>query len=447
MRSGKITFKDLTLALDCGIFEGTQGLFEGLQIPSELPYDSLAHWPPMTYRNNFAPTAETLADFSSFLEKENTSKGPKELQPWIPFCEGRCSFCYFPICCEKNIYDTYVEALKKALGFYAEKPYVESSVFRELYVGGGTPSVLSEKQIGELLDFCRGNFNLDDECQIKFTAATASLSFKKIRFLSNYKVSQLDVGIQTFDENLRTTLRLKDKSKTAKAKLREIRNSEMHVSIDLLYNLPGQTLEQWERDIDQALELEVESVDCYPLEMYPETPLGKKILAGELPQIDDCKKELEMSLMASKIFRENGYFPTCHNRYSRVASDREEPSSEVVGTGAGFFMGHIGSFQYSDFEDVKEYLNSVQAGHFPIGRLTSISPVDEIRKAMMMLYVHVPVNVKEFNERFGKSPDEAFPEAMEKLRRKGLIVEENNEIRLSEKGDPWRFNIAWEFFK
>jgi coproporphyrinogen III oxidase-like Fe-S oxidoreductase len=68
-----------------------------------------------------------------------------------------------------------------------------------------------------------------------------------------------------------------------------------------------------------------------------------------------------------------------------------------------------------------------------------------MQQAMMMIYVRVPVNRKKFRATFGKYPENAFPKAFKKLRSNGLITEENNEIRLSEKGDPWRFNIAWEF--
>ena len=110
-------------------------------------------------------------------------------------------------------------------------------------------------------------------------------------------------------------------------------------------------------------------------------------------------------------------------------------------------MGRIGPFQYSDIEDVKEYLSSVQSVSLPIARLSTLTQQDEMRQAMMMLYVRVPVSRKEFKAKFGNFPEETFPKALDELRSKGLIVEENDEIRLSEKGDPWRFNIAWEFFK
>jgi len=401
----------------------------------------------MTYRDRSPTASEDLSSFTSYLNEENQTNGNKELQPWIPFCVGRCAFCYFPVNCDKQIYGQYIRALKKALLFYAESKYVKSTVFNELYVGGGSPSVLMESQIIDVLDYCRAHFNLSSDCATKFTACTTSLTNKKIKLLAKQDVTQLDIGIQTFNEEFRKVLILRDSSKKAQNKLREVKKNGLGLSIDLLYNLPGQSLEQWEADLKQALEFEVESVDCYPLDLYTNTPLAKKIVSGELPPAGDYQKELQMYLAAYKLFKENGYFPTCHNRFSRIKQDRETPSTEVVGTGAGFFMGRIGTYQYSDIEDIKKYIASVQKMPLPIARLSKLTKEDEMREAMMMLYVRVQVNRNQFKTKFGKYPDEAFPKAFEELRNKGLILEEQDEICLSEKGDPWRFNIAWEFFK
>lgn len=411
------------------------------------PYKKLEHWPPMTYRDRSATTVEELSSFTNLLKEENQTDGNKELQPWIPFCVGRCAFCYFPVNCDKQIYGQYIKALKKALCFYSESKYVKSTEFTELYVGGGSPSVLAETQITDVLGFCRANFNLSSDCATKFTACTTSLTNEKIKLLAKQDVTQLDIGIQTFNEDFRKILLLRDSSKKAQTKLKEVKKSGLGLSIDLLYNLPGQSLGQWEADLQNALDLEVESVDCYPLDLYIDTPLAKKIVSGELPPAGDYEKELQMYLTAYKLFRENGYFPTCHNRFSRIKQDRDQPSTEVVGTGAGFFMGRIGAFQYSDIEDVKEYITSVQKPSLPVARLSKLTKEEEMRQAMMMLYVRISVNRNVFKTKFGKFPDEAFPKAFEELRSKGLILEERDEIRLSEKGDPWRFNIAWEFFR
>jgi len=401
----------------------------------------------MTYRNYLTISSETKNAFMGFLETENKSKHNMELQPWIPFCEGRCTFCYFPVNCERQNVNLYMEALKKALSFYAESRYVKSSTFSEFYIGGGSPSVLSKGQIEEILRFCRDIFSFTPNSTTKFTACTNNLTEEKIQLFSSNAVDQLDIGIQTFDESLRKILMLRDSGANAKQKLKEVKKHGLNVSIDLLYNLPGQSIDQWKEDLKQSVELDLESVDCYPLEVYPNTPLSNMIAKGELPQANGDTKELEMYLEAYRFFKENGYAPTCHNRFSRLKEDFNKPASEVIGTGAGFFMGHLGSYLYSDIENVEEYITKVQNGELPISKLARLSLEDEMRTAMMLLYVRVPVDRKDFKAKFGKFPEEAFPDALKRLQEKDLIEIRDDKIRLTEKGDPWRFNIAWEFFE
>lgn len=109
--------------------------------------------------------------------------------------------------------------MKKALSLYASSKYVKSSVFNELYVGGGRPSVLAEGQITDILEYCRDSFNISSDSSTKFAACTNNLSEEKIQLLASTKVDQLDIGIQTFDEEFRRMLLLRDSSKNAKLKL------------------------------------------------------------------------------------------------------------------------------------------------------------------------------------------------------------------------------------
>jgi coproporphyrinogen III oxidase-like Fe-S oxidoreductase len=414
--------------------------------PNGWPFETIEHWPPMTYRDRAVPTGETMKAFTDFLKTENSSRKKKQLQPWIPFCEGKCNFCYFPVDSGKQNIKPYITAMKKALTTYAKSKYVLSSVFDELYIGGGSPTVLENEQITDLLTFCRSEFSLSEKCFTKFTACTNNLTEKKIELLASEGVNQLDIGIQTFNEALRRNLAMRDTGKDAIQKLQAVKKHGLMLSIDLLYNIPGQTVEQWRDDLKQALELQVESVDCYPLDLYSGTSLSEKVNNGELPSNHNPGKELELYLEAYNLFKKNGYQPTCHNRFSRIEEDLEEPSSEVIGTGAGFFMGHLGSFQYSDIEAVKEYTLAVQNGVLPLARIAELSHEDEMRKAMMLVYIRVPVERESFRNRFGKFPEEAFPRAISSLKQKGLIDDKDGRIALTEKGDPWRFNVAWEFF-
>ena len=114
-------------------------------------YEETKHWPPCTYRDYPEVAPETLQAFTDFLGTENTSGERKELQPWIPFCTMKCSFCYFPTeLMSNNEIGKDLSALKKALSMYAETKYVRTSEFDEIYLAGGTPSIMSAEQTIDL---------------------------------------------------------------------------------------------------------------------------------------------------------------------------------------------------------------------------------------------------------------------------------------------------------
>ena len=152
-----------------------------------------------------------------------------------------------------------------------------------------------------------------------------------------------------------------------------------------------------------------------------------------------------MYLEADNTFKAAGYEKTCHSRFSRIKEDFQEPCMEVIGTGAGFFMGHIGKFSYVDVEPSEAYIEAINRGEFPISKLSMPSKEDEMGKMMMHLLIRLPVNKMEFKRRFGKLPEEAFGNTISRLEKKGLIEIDEHEIRLTKLGDVWRINVCWEF--
>jgi len=114
-------------------------------------------------------------------------------------------------------------------------------------------------------------------------------------------------------------------------------------------------------------------------------------------------------------------------------------------TGAGCFMGYLQKFSYSNLEDINEYMAAVNSGRLPISRLSESSPEDMMRRTMTRLYLRLPVNKKEFMEKFGKLPEQVFPKQLQSLKEKGLIDIDEREVRLTKLGEVWKGNIAWEF--
>ncbi|MEJ2241815.1 MAG: radical SAM protein [Candidatus Bathyarchaeota archaeon] len=411
-----------------------------------VPYEKIKNWPPFTYRDYPEVTPETLKAFIDFLETENNSNKRKALQPWIPFCTTKCNFCYFPTeLGYKNSIETYLSAVKKVLDRYSKTKYVKTSEFSEIYLAGGTPSIMSTEQTKDLMSFCQNKFTIADNCEIKITGCTQDFDYSKLQALSEFGVDQLDLGIQTFDDNIRRMVNLFDKTKDAEETIKTAHNLGLRVSIDLMYNLPGQSLEIWNKDIQRALELNVESVDCYVLDVYPQTKIAEQLKSGELPPRGNEDMEKRMYNEAYTIFKSAGYKPTCHNRFSRIQEDFKEPCFETLGTGSGFFMGNLGDFSYTDIQPAESYVKAVDNSIFPISKLYYASLKDEMGKMMMRLYIRLPVNKEEFRNRFGILPEEAFKDTIEKLEKHHLIEIDDQEIRLTKIGDVWRYNICWEF--
>jgi coproporphyrinogen III oxidase-like Fe-S oxidoreductase len=383
-------------------------------------YDERENWPPYTYRDYPEIELETYKSFMEFLSTENPSGRLMELQPWISICDSRCAFCYFPTTATAKVHiEPYLDTLKKELNMYAKTKYVKTSVFDEIVLGGGTPSVLSAEQMIDLIDFCKERFTTNEEYFIKVTGSSKTLALNKIAKLAAYGVYQMDMGAQTFDDKLRKMLCLPDSAESVEKAIRHAKKLDLCVCVDLMYNLPGQTMESWIASLKKAIELDVE-IDTYSLHVDPGTPLEKMIAKGIVPPQGNAENEKQQYLTAYKMLTDAGYKAVGHDRFSRVEWHYREsclngwPWGGILTTGTGCFMGYLQRFSYSNIEDINDYMAAVNAGRLPISRLS-------------------------------ESTDEDMMRQLQRLKEKGLIEIDDKEIRITKLGDIWKGNIAWEF--
>jgi coproporphyrinogen III oxidase-like Fe-S oxidoreductase len=414
-------------------------------------YSSRETWPPYTYRDysNIAP--ETYKEFMEFLSTENTSNKVMELQPWISFCDSKCTFCFYPTNpYSSSLLELYLKALKKELDMYAKTKYIQTSKFDEIVLGGGTPSLLSIGQMIDLIKYCEKNFNTADEYMIKVSGTSRSFDEKKLAAAAEYGVYQVDIGAQTFDNKLRKMLNLPDSAEHLEQEIKTARKLGLCTCIDIMYNIPGQTLESWIDSVKKAIELDVE-VDCYCLEVQPGTILYNQMKTGQAPPQPDQQLEKKMYVTAYELFTQAGYKPVGHDRFSRVEWHFKEnclnqwPWAGILTTGSGCIMGYLQRFSYSNIESAKDYIAAINEGRFPIAKLSKSTDQDMMRKVMTKLYIRLPINKLEFKEKFGKLPEDVYPEQLKRLKEKGLIEINEKEIRLTKLGDLWKANIAWEF--
>jgi oxygen-independent coproporphyrinogen-3 oxidase len=414
-------------------------------------YDLRTNWPPYTYRDYPEIKPETYKAFLDFLDTENTSKRLMELQPWVSICDSRCSFCYFPTTTtSKARIEPYLATLKKELDMYAKTRYLQTSVFDEIVLGGGTPSVLTAEQMIDLIEYCKARFNVTDEYFIKVTGSSKSFDRHKIVKLAEYGTFQMDMGAQTFDNTLRKAFCLPDPAEQVEEAIKLARKLGMCVCADILYNLPGQTMDSWVDTLKKCINLDIE-VDVYALEVVPDTLLDTQIKAGKMPPPGDVEHETQMYLTAYQMLTDAGYKAVGHDRFSREPWHFKEscltgwPFAAQLTTGAGCFMGYFETFSYSNIEDIDQYMDAVNAGRLPINKISESTPEEMMQKVMTRLYLRLPVDKLEFKERFGKNPEEVFRPQLTRLVEKGLLSIDDREIKITKLGDIWKGNIAWEF--
>jgi coproporphyrinogen III oxidase-like Fe-S oxidoreductase len=414
-------------------------------------YDSRTNWPPYTYREYSAIKPETYNSFIEFLSTENSSNKLMELQPWISFCDSKCTFCFYQTApYSKTRIEPYLAALKKELEMYAQTKYVKTSLFDEIVLSGGTTTILTAEQMIDLISYCEKNFNTSKEYLIKITGSSRSFDEKKLEAVAKYGVCQVDIGVQSFDNKIRKMLNIPHTAENVEKEIKTARKLGLCVCIDLMYNLPNQTIESWIDTVKKTIELDVEA-DCFSFDPYPDSILDKQLKSNQAPQPGDTDIETKMYRIAYDLFIKAGYNAVGHDRFSRVKGHIKEnclngwPWAGILTTGSGCFMGYLEKYSYSNIGDTDKYIEAVQSGRFPIEKLSKSTDEDMMRKVMTRLYLRLSVDKQEFKQRFGRLPEEVFPDQIRRLRRKGLVEIDEKEIRLTKLGDIWKGNIAWEF--
>lgn len=204
-----------------------------------------------------------------------------------PFCLSKCFYCDFhSIPCRKNIdYSLWLAMYKNVLMQYRTELYPNDAV-TSVYFGGGTPSLLPESFVGELLNFIRSNFKLENDAEITIEANPKTIFKEKMKVLKSFGVNRISIGVQSFvDEDLKILGRIHN-SKEAMDCLQNASEVFENISLDLIYNRPGQILTHWEEELRFALTLPIKHISLYELIIEDGTKIQKMICDGEIPAPD-----------------------------------------------------------------------------------------------------------------------------------------------------------------
>ncbi|MFJ7732699.1 radical SAM family heme chaperone HemW [Lysinibacillus sp. NPDC097231] len=358
----------------------------------------------------------------------------------IPFCHQICNYCDFNKFYFKNQpVDEYIDMLGKEMEL-ATKKYPESfTQIETIFLGGGTPTALSPKQLEKLLKLIRTYIPMDSVTEFTSEANPDELSKAKLQALLDGGVNRLSMGVQSFDQELlkkigRTHSNEHVYETIALAKEVGFRN----ISLDLMYGLPGQTMAQWKDSLDKAFALNLPHFSAYSLIVEPKTIFYNQYTKGKLHlPTEDLEADMYDVLMNQMEAHGLQQYEISNFAQSGSSSRHNKiywENDEYAGFGAGAH-GYLAGTRYSNHGPLKKYMEAVNAGELPIV-YEHVVTKNEKREEQMFLGLRKTRGITHtiYEEKFHEPMYVRYGHVIEKLVSEDLLEHDTIGIRLTRNG-------------
>ena len=358
---------------------------------------------------------------------------PSSAYVHIPFCTQICYYCDFSKVFIKNQpVDAYLEHLIQETRSY------EIGKLRTLYIGGGTPTALSAQQLAYLLTELPKVMDLSEVEEFTIEANPGDLDPDKIAVLKDSQVNRVSLGVQTFDNKMLKKIGRSHQEQDIYDNIRHLKQAGFdNISIDLIYALPGQTMDQVKENVAKAIDLDIPHMSLYSLILENQTVFMNRMRRGKLPL---PKEELEAE-MFEYIIEElekagfehyeisNFSKPGFESRHNLVYWD----NAEYYGLGAGA-SGYVDGIRYKNHGPIRHYLEAVEAGKARITEehLTLEEKMEE--ELFLGLRKKTGVSKARFEEKFGVSFDQRYGQVVASLTEQGLLVPDDKQVRMTKRG-------------
>ena len=360
-------------------------------------------------------------------------KKPTSAYVHIPFCTQICYYCDFSKVFIKNQpVDSYLEHLLQEFHSY------DIQKLRTLYIGGGTPTALSASQLEVLLEGLTKNLDLSMLEELTIEANPGDLDADKIAVLKNSAVNRVSLGVQTFDDKM---LKKIGRSHTEKDIYENIDRLKLagfdNISIDLIYALPGQTMDQVRDNVAKAIALDIPHMSLYSLILENHTVFMNRMRRGKLPL---PKEELEAEMFEYIIaeLEKAGFEHYEISNFSKTGFESRHnlmywDNAEYYGIGAGA-SGYVDGVRYKNHGPIRHYLKAVEEGSARINE-EHLSQREQMEEEMFLgLRKKSGVSMARFEEKFERSFQELYGDIVKDLIQQGLMQVEGDRVRMTKRG-------------
>ena len=380
-------------------------------------------------------TQEKLSAFGLSLAKSAPRKSL--IYVHLPFCNSECAFCGFDKAYDLAGLTRYIHALMSEIDHYAEKRYVMGLEITGIHLGGGTPSLLPENILGDLIDNVRNRFR-DDHVPLNIECSPVTLNDGMIGLLKDKKISRVSVGVQTFDPLLRGHLNIRSSLDDTLEALYQLKKAGIITYVDIMYGFPdlgtGNFLGTVESDIIKAIELGVDGVDFS--QYYPfHNPLAQRISKQGLP-FPSSEDLVKIILSATSVLESQGYVQATEYLFCKQGEILLEKAyfgnSDCIAVGSGS-LGIINGYKYRN-KRYAQYLKSEVPAILSLRKLTE----DELQRIPIVGFprlLRLPKDIlsDQMKERYGDKLRELIDMRM--------LEETSDSFVLTNKGKAFINNI------
>ena len=362
---------------------------------------------------------------------------PAGLYIHIPFCRSRCSYCDFATgIYQGELAERYVRALVTEIASSTRaRNHVDT-----IFFGGGTPSLLTPSQLERILVALRDRFDVERDAEITVEMNPGTVTRDQLRAFRDLGVNRASFGAQTFDDAELAKLGRSHTSAETLKTFHELRAAGYtNVSFDLIAGLPGQTLDGWQRNIEQSLALQPEHLSFYLLEVHSGTPLADHIRRGLQPKPDDDLAAVMYEWMIQRA-TDAGYehyeiSNLCRPGFASRHNTKYWTGAPYFGFGCSAHSFNGQSKRWSNQRDVLRYVEAVEQETSPIVEEHELSDADLRAEALFLgMRMMRGVDVIEYNELFGVDLRVEHHDELDRFREAGLVELDGGVIRLTRNG-------------
>lgn len=386
------------------------------------------------------------SDSSSPLERLGEALGGA-IYIHIPFCKQACFYCDFHFSTSLKKKAELLACIEKEIEF--KKEIFKDKTVETIYFGGGTPSLLSAKEINTLIDAVYNNYKVVQEPEITLEANPDDLSEEKIIELASSRINRLSIGVQSFFEDDLVLMNRAHNAEEAKQSLKIATKYFKNISVDLIYGIPNASNEKWKQNIDIALSFGVPHISSYALTVEDKTALKKLIEKGEIPNTNDEVSAQQFAILVDKL-NAKGFVHYELSNFGKSGFFSRNNSAYWLGK---WYLG-FGPSAHSFYNNQRswnisnntKYIKSIQENTIP-QEVEKLSKIDRFNEIIMTgLRTVWGIDLENINQLFGEDYELYLRQKITRFLEKELVCIESNVIKTTNKGKFLADGITSDLF-